>query len=370
MWDSDGPLVQVEIGSAISTASNEPDGRGALAKVLGAPAPPRGKRFIEATQSVRSRLRSEGILLPLVNIREEALIPPDSAVFYIGIERRAARFTHIDQVPLFIGQRVSDLARPPLDRAAARTMLAEALSCVAADSYQDAFERYCRVYYQGAIADFGPEITRSLYDTAGICLRDGDLVFATALLGRAYQLSHTQAIVDAALKAQIALALANVLRLMNDRDGAAGYYRQAASGAYYCGNAMLLFLALMGAAEVKYHSAEYADSAILLENARELVSSIPAGQPFELAYHVERSINAVLTNMLRAPKRSEDDLFAALKHAILTALAQSLTSSLVCKLFPAAGGLSLSVFGLAYYNLKGSIFRGVTAVGENIVQNL
>lgn len=375
MWDPNGSLLQVEVGQAVSAAATKPDGRGLLAKMTGAPSPILGQRLVEATETVRSQLlQGRGIVMPPVDYRTDSQLPPDLAVFYIGLERRSYRLRNIEEVQSVLVQRVCDIGSSRLDRNAARTLLSAALSSVRDDEYQQAFEHYCRVYYHGVMGGFDFEVARSLCDVGNIYLLNADVPFAAVLLGRAHEISRTQPVVDVVLKPQIALNLANVLRLLNRHGEALAYYQLASNDAYFSNNPVLLFLALTGAAEVHYWSHNYAAAVRLLEQAHTLVAEVPSAHPYELAYQVERSMNVILSEAAAASTaasaRRRDDVFEDLKRRLPVALLESLVSTAVCKLFSAGGGLSLSLFGVANYNLKSSVFQGAVAIGKDIAQNI
>jgi len=249
------------------------------------------------------------------------------------------------------------------------------VACVQAENYQEAWQRYCTVYYHSALQNFHADTAQSLNDVGNIYLRNGDIATAEKLLVQAHAVSHTQPVLVPSLRPQITLNLATVVRSSGNVPGALNLYQLAADEAYATKNSVLLFLTLMGAAELRYQTGEYAAAITLLDEARKLVGEIPSDQPFALRYQVERAINDVLTIEHTQPSRraapaQRSGLFDELKSTLVKTLAVSLVNSAVCKLFDVGGGgLSLSLFG-ASYDLRNSAFNGVTAVGDNVTQNI
>lgn len=149
----------------------------------------------------------------------------------------------------------------------------------------------------------------------------------------------------------------------------------AANDAYFSGNPLLLFLALTGAAEI-HHSEQHLDSAVeLLRQARDLIQRV-SDQPDRLAYNLEHSMNEILTEALTQARESTRapsgnlDLFNQMKMKIISAISGSLVNAAVCKFFNVGGGLSLSLFGEANYDMQSSVFNGVVAVGSGNNQRI
>ncbi|WP_230195700.1 tetratricopeptide repeat protein [Streptomyces coriariae] len=290
--------------------------------------------------------------------------------------------TDLSEITAFLKHKIIDVSLPAVDRDGIQALLDSALQLIKREEYQESLEKYHRAYYYALLNTQALSGIRALSDVGNLYIMSGELRFAIALLNRSYALSRAEPIVDPGIRPQIALSLANAHRLTGCPGDALQCFDAAAKDSQYAHNPALLFLAYTGAAEAYHDLQRFKEAVSLLRRASELVSEVPSDDPFKLVYHIERSINSILTESdeqrgfetggpgKHAAPRPSSDIFARLKEELPAAVIKSLTSAAVCKLWDVQGSLNINLFGVANYNISHSVFRSAVAIGKGAIQNI
>ncbi len=329
-------------------------------------------RLSTLIDAARADLRTRGIVLPEALIQSDDQL--DSVVSFIGLERHADQVTSLDELVALLTERVAAISASPLDLAGVRALLAQAVTSVAADKYEQALSQYNRAYYHSEPHGYQAEVTRCLNDAGNIYLRNGDLATATALLQGAVQTCHEPSPEAAGLQPLATLNLATAQLLAGGPGDLTAGFRQAGQEACDSRSSVLAFVALIGWARACCLLGDDAGAATALKGAAQLVAAAPGGEAGHAASILGQAISEALAAVSGGSRLAEGSshghsVFSDLELSAANALTASLPSGAVCKVFTVNGGSSLSLFG-TNYDLRDPVLESVDVIDDTIIQNM
>jgi tetratricopeptide (TPR) repeat protein len=380
MWNAESTLIQIDLGTSVAEAITPPDERGWFAKNISNELPPNAfdRLFTLSSERIES-LKNESLIVPTpINWEIDEDINSTSFRIYTGIDGQNFSFTDdleaahnsvegreeirsaiLDSLEKVIRKNQELLSRDEIRE----SLFQSCLALVAADDYQSAFEQYQKVYYSSSLQDFVYEHIRCLSDVSCIFLRNGDYPRAHSALQKAIKLCDEDPnIVDIHLKAQVSYIDAQILKASESFSEANDYYVKAGSQAFYAGNYPLMFLSMLGIAEVRYAKGDLEIAVRALEEAEKLILSqdelIESDPAWKRACELERMIRKIEKEIKKQEieqltdniSKSSFNQITKLVGVILSSLIPPTINSIVYKLFGVSGTLTLAIFGSADYS--------------------
>jgi tetratricopeptide (TPR) repeat protein len=378
MWQSDGKLIQVEIGEGIAKAFTEQNQRGIIGRVF-EDSPKEAKVLLDTTNYLRESLKQEGICLPTINYQLEEKLEYNEFRAYIGLESYQFNIGDRNELLNFIVQKVREYNTVEVNEASLDALLANSLEDVIRDNYQRAFRTSSIVYYHSILQNYELETIRSLSDAGSILLECGDFQRSLTLFTRASLLNDSPSIVDPIIKMQVNFNLAEALKNIQAIDKSLIAYMNAGFIAYYSGHFSHLFLALINIANNHYLLGNYAKAIFALEQADELI--LDDEKPdFSASRNLQKTISEIKSILILQQNKQiqllneklkgrEINLF--LKSILMdtfSVLAKSGVQLFAYKTFGMEGYPGFALFGM--FDFKRATFVKSQVGNSNIMNNL
>jgi tetratricopeptide (TPR) repeat protein len=291
-------VIQIEIGSAVIKAFTRRDNRDFIDKFLwGESAPKEGELLPVLIRRLRNDLKqSEGLDVPTISHVVNNQLEPAQVLACFGIEMFLFKIENIEQLLNFIAQKIREYNSVPTDKDSINELLLSCIEDIKKGNYQSAFKKCSIGYYHSHLQKYEFELIRCLSDGGGILLKNGDLMRAFGLYSLAVSLCNNPAIVDPIIKIQVNINAATTFKILQKLDMAFNCYMQAARIAFYSGNYTLLFISLIGVAEIQYAIGNYDQTIVILKQADALLFS-EEKEPDYQAMEASRSIHKYISQI-------------------------------------------------------------------------
>jgi hypothetical protein len=378
MWQSDGQLIQIEVGAGIVKAFTEPDRRNLIEQLFEEP-PEEGKGFITLTKSLRQNLQTEGIYLPPIGYRDDPNLQSNGVRAYFGLELYQFNMQHAQDLSNFIVQKAREYNTIAVNKVSLEPLILDCLEDVRQGHFQQAFVAYSIIYYQSLLQGYELGIIRSLSDAGSILLASGDLQRAQMLFLRASLLSNNPSLVDPILKLQVSFNLAETSKNLGMINQALNSYGEAAKIAFYSGNFSQLFIILVNIGHSYYLLQKYSEAIFALEQADELL--IKEEKPdYQISRNIQKTISEIKDIILLQQAQKVKELNERLKNENInlffktifvqafSLFAQSAIQAFVCKSLGIKGNGGFAIFGK--FDCKGSTFIKSQFGNSNTMNNL
>lgn len=376
MWLPEGTLVQIEMSPGLAKTATAADNRDWLERMFGTEPPKEGQLLLAATQKLRDDLQcNDGLSLPSVSYRDDERLNANQVIIYFGIEIQTLSVRSLTDVLNAIRKKVYEYSPPPPNRHAIQQVFPLCLEDIDGDRYQDAFEKYKRLYYDSVMGNYEHEAVRCLSDAANIFLRNGRTDHAIALLERASIVCESPMVVDPRIKAQVAITAGNTYKRIGDISNAFQCFARAYQCARDAGLAELLFLVAVNLSELHYRIKDYKNAVLLVNFATSLILSQPSNTDrFRIALELRETIVRIQSEIIKAQERRTappaSPLFGGLMRSVLMSLVHSVAKGTVFKLLGLNEGMPIvQLWGRTVFSLQHSVFHGPTMIGNDNRQN-
>ncbi len=360
MWDRNKSLIQVELGSTVVRASTEVDHRGLLGKLFGDAPPKEGNVLIEGTAQLREFIQNTHELqLPVVAYCENDKLGPTEIVIYFGIEFAQFSASSLNDLFQYIYTKTLEYNNFNSDRNALRQALHTCLEDISQDNYQDAYDRYQKIYYHAILQGIPFEIIRSISEAAQILLRNGAFDRAIPYLLSAVSLCENPEFVDITLKARVNYLAGEAFKMLGTYPTADQFYQVTLDHACRCEDSSLAFLALIGLAETSHTMGTLNRALHALREAKTLVLTEQNLERYRAALQLQESITAIYEQILiddtkKGQVASDQPIFDQIKKQLLNCLVQTIVGTVVHKLFGVSGTMMFSIFGSTEHKFEGN----------------
>lgn len=369
MWKADSTLIQVELGSGVVKAFTSKDSRSLFDKLLRESLPSEGDLTRTYTNQFREYLqKNEGLTLPAMLYRDNPDLEFNEIQVYFGLETERFKVQDISEMFNFIAGKIRSytllVQSKPSD---VNDWLMDAIDNVKSGNYQNALRIYSLVYYASYLANDSFQMIRCLSDVGGIILENGDMDTSYALFSNASQLCTNPSVVDPIIKIQVAINIASTLKIRGTLDKSLLSYKTAAKLALSSSNSSLLFIALVGQAEMEFTIGNYEDAIATLEQADSLLFSDETNPNYKTSRNIHKSISeiksvviSILGQKLQQLQKqvAEDNAkvyFTAAFKEIGLIVAKQGIQYFSCKIFGIKeGAVGMSLIGM--FSIKNSTF--------------
>jgi tetratricopeptide (TPR) repeat protein len=244
MWNVDGELIQVEVGSNVVKAFTQSDRRGLFGKIMGQNPPPEGQLLVEYTKKFREQLSKENIYLPTIHFTDSSDIGINNFKVYVGIEYYIGDITKenlFDVISYLIGRyQIEDTSCDSIKR-----ILDEGVEKILAKNFQDAVLDFAKVYYWSSLVNgCEQELVKATLNIGGINLINNRIDGAEEAAKRACVIVSKDYFQNPYLRYFSYNFSANILAMQNKISEAAKYYNIAYQNIkmtrdiYYCTNVL------------------------------------------------------------------------------------------------------------------------------------
>lgn len=377
MWQSEGGLIQIEVGWGVIKAFTKPDQRGLIKHIYQKP-PEEGKVFREIIQQLRDYLQEkEGIFLPKLGYRCDNQLEYNEVRVYFGLEVHQFKIEETNELFIFLIQKLREYNMVSVDKDSIESLLLDCFEAVTQDNYQCAFKKYSMVYYHSFLQRYEFEIIQSLSDAGSILLKSGDLLRAFLLFDKAFSLCDNPSIIDPIIKLQVYLNIAETLKTLQKLNEALYAYMRAAKIAFYSGRYSHLFLALINVAESQYLLGNYKQAIFTLEQADALI--LEKDMPnFQISRNIQKSISGIKDTLLleqtqeiKALKEQKEKekikyFFKEIVSETFSIFAKCTVQAFIYKSFGVKGSACFAVLGR--FDIKNSTFINSQVGTSNIMK--
>jgi tetratricopeptide (TPR) repeat protein len=194
------------------------------------------------------------------------------------------------------------------------------------------------------------------------------------------ELSNNPAVVDPIAKIQAGINAATTLKIAGRHNEALSYFQTAAQIAFYSGAYPLLFLSLIGLADIQCETANYAQAVFTLEQADYILFSDGLEPYYQLSRNINKTISEIKSIIIYIQGQKLQQLekqmasqrlrgvFNQILSKIISTFAQLGIQYFACKKLGIKGAIGISLFGL--FSFKGSSFTKTQIGDKNIMNNI
>lgn len=383
MWKTDGALIQVELGSGVIKSFTSKDSRGFFDNLFGTPPPSDGNLIVDYTRQFREYiLKNEGLNIPPISYRDNDSLKFNEVLIYFGLETELFEVSDSTEMFNFIANKLrSYISLAESKSCDSNNWIMEAIDNVKVGNYQDATKIYSLVYYSCYLANNSFEMIKCLSDAGGVMLMNGDIDKSHAFFLKATQLCSNPSIVDPVIKIQVGINFASTLKILGASDIALSSYKSVANIALYSGNYPLLFIALIGLAEMQFTTGKYPDAIYTLEQADLLLFSDEKNPNYKISRNIHKSISEIKSVIIhimsqklqqlqnQAAKDKAKTFFTEAFKEIGIVIAKLGIQYFSCKIFGIKGGtVGMSLIGI--FSIKDSSFTQSQFGDNNVINNL
>lgn len=227
MWNVDGDLLQVEVGSNVVKMFTEKDKRGILKKFFGQDPPPQAQLLIEYTKKFREVLAEKNVYLPPIKYFDSSELGVNNFKVYVGIEYYEGDITkdNLFDILDFLIQRyqIEDKTK-----AGIMNIFDQGVHNLIARNYQNAVLDFSKVYYWSSLVDHcEQELVKATLNIAGIELLNYRIENAELSVKRACVIVSKEYYHDPYLRCYTYNFRANLLAKQNKIKDATEYYKLA-----------------------------------------------------------------------------------------------------------------------------------------------
>lgn len=345
MWQADSSVIQIELGCDVVRLFTSKDSRGFVGKLFGKAPPSEGDLIVSYTKQFREYLQNkENITLPSISYSDSNELKSNEVQVYFGLE--TDRFTISDGVDIFnfITAKIHDYAAlVTAKNHDINASLIEAIEDINAGKLQEALKIYSVIYYYCYSANNSFYMVRCLSDVGNIMLINGEIEKANAFFLKAATLCNNPSIVDPLVKIQVAINVASTLKILSAFDIAHSSYKTAANIAFYSGNKDLLFVALIGLAEIEFVTGDYEQSVFVLEQADSLLFSDEKNPDYKVSRDIQKFISEIKGLII--------SIISQRLKQVQKQLAEEKAKVLFTDIFKTVGSLVFKL-GVEYYSFK------------------
>ena len=347
MWNSK-EIIRIELGADIIKASNSPDTRDWLERILGLSTPHNDAQLlIDGICAISNRLSKEGITLPHISLHNNDEIPGDEFICFWGIEKcHYSITTHsnldyelVEGLLNFIEDKAKlyHCSEKDVD-----SYLSDAINMLRQDNIQKAYEDYLRAYYVYKQNGNFYSCMQILSEVAAIVARDGQFDLAAVFVDQAVSYCNMANIVDTNLKCQIYMNAASIYKNI-DYNKSFDYLNKCYQAASLSNNQNFKFLSLLGFAENNSILGGYEIAIKQYKEALSMLnpnySNIACGIYEQIVYLYD-----VLLSKIQQNNRTKE-IILKMSIKIIRSVLDKLLEVAFYKLFKIDGRLSLFSFG-------------------------
>ncbi len=227
MWNVDGDLLQIEVGSNVVSMFTEKDKRGIINKFFGQAPPPQAQLLIEYTKKIREVLAEKDVYLPPIKYFDSTELNVNDFKIYIGIEYYEGDITKVNLFDIldFLIQRyqIDNKTNKGIKK-----IFDQGVNNLIARNYQNAVLNFSKVYYWSSLIDnCEQDLVKATLNIAGIELLNYRLENAELSAQRACVIVSKDYFHDPYLRCYSYNFRANILAKQNRINEAMNYYKMA-----------------------------------------------------------------------------------------------------------------------------------------------